>query len=103
MRKGMTALMLLVLFAALANCQLFGCTPQISDTCCHKHAGPKTPCLHGLLEQGKAGAVLAHAIAPVPAVRVVTPPVSVPSVAIATDISLPGLADLYLRNRVLLI
>jgi hypothetical protein len=105
MRKAVTAVMLVSLFAILASCQLLGCAPQdsVDHACCHKHAGVKVPCLHELLEKGKAGAVLAHAEGPAPVARVSIPELSQSLCLVQTETRLPNLAGLYLRNRVLLI
>ena len=105
MRKTITAVMLVALFAIVASCQLFGCVPPdpTDHACCPKHAGAKMPCLHELLEKGKAGAVLAHAVGPAPVAQISIPPISQSLPTVPAETRLPNLAGLYLRNRVLLI
>jgi len=105
MRKAITAVMLVTLFAILASCQLLGCVPldAADHACCPKHSTVKMPCLHDLLEKGKAGAVLAHTEAPAPVTRVSIPAISQSLCPVQTEARRPNRAGLYLRNRVLLI
>ena len=97
--------MLVVIFAVLASCQMFGCAPQdaADHGCCSKHATPKAPCLHELLGQGRAGVVLAHGECAAPAAPVSILPISKSLSTVQTETRQPNLAGLYLRNRVLLI
>jgi hypothetical protein len=105
MRKAITAVLLVALFAILGTCPMWGCAPaDVADhACCHKHVAPKMPCPHGLLEQAKAGAALAHGFGAAPVTRVSIPAISESLDTVRTETRLPNLAGLYLRNRILLI
>ncbi len=105
MRKAITAVMLVALFAILGCCQMWGCAPLdvVDHACCHKHATPKMPCPQGLLEQAKAGAALAHGGGAAPVTRVSIPAISESPRRVQTETRLPNRAGSYLRNRILLI
>ncbi|MGO9258406.1 MAG: hypothetical protein ACLQU1_19130 [Bryobacteraceae bacterium] len=105
MRKAITTVMLMALFAIMASCQMLGCAPAdaADHACCHKHATPKMKCPHGLLEQAKAGAALAHGGGAAPVTRVSIPAISESPRRVQTETRLPNRAGSYLRNRILLI
>lgn len=105
MRNGITVTVLVVWFAVLGACQLFGCIlDALAHACCHKHTVSQPPCPHDLLEKAKAGPpVLAHALTAAPAVCIPFPEIShFLSTSPVPAESYHG-SDLYLRNRVLLI
>jgi hypothetical protein len=105
MRKAITVVMLLAWFAILGTCQMLACAPHESagDACCPKHAVPKVPCPHELLEKAKPGKMLAHGEAAAPTALLSIPTISESLRTVRVDTRLPNLAGLYLRNRVLLI
>jgi hypothetical protein len=114
MRAATAALAVFALVAIIAYCPAWVCAPAVayasSHSCCHgsKHTHEQPPCdatsqtcPYLLLEKGKA--IVLH-FAPPPLILVtIAPPAKRNEGATPTPVYLPNAADLYLRNRVLLI